>query len=121
MKFADFFKYYKVQGVDENRNIHVIEVPELPDDFKLESYPMTYHDRNVGLFYWDIVPSNAEVGPYCQVCFFPAFGHSGEDLYFAYQPLEYLGSDNPLDRFIWEDEQEPDSVEALHRIILEKT
>ena len=89
--------------------------------------------RKIGFFYWNFDPSVESLGGYAEQAFYPDtycfskrasggenVGTKQEDEYYmVFDELTDLYGWYPLDRFIWEDDQEPTGVDKLRRIVLD--
>ena len=58
------------------------------------------------------------MGGYTPQAAYPDIYEDGDHLYIVFDDIEDLTGDHPLNRFIWEDEAEPQRERDLHFIIL---
>ena len=113
---------YKITGIN-NKDI-LVEKSVITNDIlqekarKLTEQPPCIWGRKLGIIYWNYDSSIAELGGYTPQAAYPDIYEEGDHLYIVFDDIEDLTGEHPLNRFIWEDEDEPQSEKDLHFIIL---
>ncbi len=82
---------------------------------RLDGAPVIF-GRQVGCFYWNYDSSTTKLGGYAMQAFYPDMYEYYGHIYFVYGEVEKLGGEYPLNRFLWENEAEPESEQELHWI-----
>ena len=107
----------------QNKDI-LVEKTDISDDRlkekarKLTEQPPCILGRKLGLIYWNYDSSITKLGGYTPQAAYPDIYEEGNHLYIVFDDIEDLTGDHPLNRFIWEDEAEPQRERDLHFIIL---
>ena len=113
---------YEITGI-QNKDI-LVEKTDISDDIlkekarKLTEQPPCILGRKLGLIYWNYDSSITEMEGYTPQAAYPDIYEEGDRLYIVFDDIEDLTGDHPLNRFIWEDEAEPQRENDLHFIKL---
>lgn len=103
-----------VEAADQN----ALTVQE--KEMKQKHEQPTFWGRRIGLMYWNYVPEAGEFDGYSFMGFYPTVYDCGNDIFLELSETEDLRGSTPLDRFVWETDEEPKRKENLRRIILEQ-
>ncbi|MCR5119438.1 MAG: hypothetical protein K6B44_07440 [Lachnospiraceae bacterium] len=86
---------------------------------RITKQPPSVFGRSIGLFYWNYDSSISELGGYAPQAVYPDMYKDGEHLYIAFDDIEDLSAEYPMNRFIWAGEADPLREEELHYIRIE--